>query len=242
MQELVVLPAIDLVAGQAVRLHKGMAGTETAYGDPVEIAAEFARAGATWLHLVDLDAAFGRGSNAEMVERLVRENPGLQVEACGGLRDEAAIERMLAAGAARLNLGTAALENPEWCGQMLAKYGPAIAISIDVKDGKVATRGWVEAGGDLQTVLQRLEDQGAARYVVTDVSKDGTLSGPNLELLEQVCAQTSSPVVASGGISRLEDIAALRQRTAAGIEGVIIGKALYEKRFELAQALEVARG
>lgn len=235
------LPAIDLADGQAVRLHQGVAGTEKSYGDPVEIAAEFAQQGAQWLHLVDLDAAFGRGSNAPLVRRIVRENPALKVEVSGGLRSDEAIEAMLQAGAVRVNLGTAAIENPTWCGVAIARFGGAIAVGLDVKNNRVASRGWEKTGPDVFQVLARLEDQGCARYVVTDVSRDGTLAGPAVELLRDVCAHTSAPVVASGGVASVADLRTLRslgEDACPNLEGVISGKALYEGRFTIAQALE----
>lgn len=236
-----LFPAIDLVEGKAVRLVQGQAGSETTYGDPLQIAADFAAAGATWLHLVDLDAAFGRGSNADLVEKIVTTS-GLKVEVSGGLRDDTSLERMLGAGAARVNVGTAALENPDWCGYIIAAHGEKIAIGLDVKDGQVVGRGWTQPGGTLGEVMARLEAQGCARYVVTDVSRDGTLTGPGIVLLQQVCALTEKPVVASGGVSSLEDIANLRELEDLGVEGAIVGKALYEGRFTLGEALKVARG
>lgn len=236
-----LLPAIDVVNGQAVRLHQGAAGTETAYGDPLELAHGFAQAGAKWIHLVDLDAAFGRGSNAELVERIVAE-VDIQVETSGGLRDDSSLERMLQAGAARVNIGTAAIENPRWCANAIGRWGEQIAVGLDVRGHTLAARGWTSSGGELWDTLARLDEAGCARYVVTDVLRDGTLEGPNLELLSQVCARTSAPIVASGGISSLADIAAVGQLADCGVEGVIVGKALYTQQFTLTQALAVANG
>lgn len=236
-----LLPAIDVVNGQAVRLHQGEAGTETNYGDPLEIAHHFAEGGAQWIHLVDLDAAFGRGSNADLVQRIVEE-VNIKVEASGGLRDDASLGRALDAGAARVNIGTAAIENPTWCDSAIARWGERIAVGLDVRGYTLAARGWTSSGGDLWDVLARLDQAGCARYVVTDVQRDGTLEGPNLELLSEVCAHTDAPVVASGGISSLADIAAVGQLADQGVEGVIVGKALYAGQFTLAQALAAAQG
>ncbi|MHA7284339.1 bifunctional 1-(5-phosphoribosyl)-5-((5-phosphoribosylamino)methylideneamino)imidazole-4-carboxamide isomerase/phosphoribosylanthranilate isomerase PriA [Arthrobacter sp. TMS2-4] len=234
-----LLPAVDVADGQAVRLVQGEAGSETGYGDPVDAARAWQDAGAEWVHLVDLDAAFGRGSNRELLERVVRDLE-IKVELSGGIRNDASLEAALELGATRVNLGTAALEDPEWTERVIARYGDAIAVGLDVRGTTLAARGWTEEGGDLWEVLQRLEDAGCARYVVTDVTKDGTLKGPNLALLRDVLAKTSRPVVASGGISSLDDIAALRDLVPLGLEGAIVGKALYAGAFTLPQALDVA--
>ena len=238
---LTLLPAVDVVDGQAVRLTQGEAGSETGYGDPLAAARAWVEAGAEWIHLVDLDAAFGRGSNAELLERIVGELE-VNVELSGGIRDDETLRRALASGAARVNLGTAALEVPAWTARAIAEHGARIAVGLDVRGTTLAARGWTREGGDLWEVLARLDADGCARYVVTDVTKDGTLRGPNLELLRAVCERTSAPVVASGGVSTLEDIRALRGLVEAGVEGAIVGKALYAGQFTLAEALEVARG
>lgn len=236
-----ILPAVDVVNGQAVRLLKGEAGTETAYGHPLDAARDFAQRGASWLHLVDLDAAFGRGSNAELLQQIVG-SVEMNVELSGGIRDDASLERALAAGATRVNLGTAALEDPQWTARQIATYGEAIAVGLDVRGHTLAARGWTREGGDLFEVLDRLNEAGCARYVVTDVTKDGTLRGPNLELLREVCARTNAPVVASGGVSTLEDLRHLRELAPLGVEGAIVGKALYAGAFTLEEALAVAAG
>src|SRR6476659_4892354 len=209
--ELILLPAVDVAGGKAVRLTQGEAGTETNYGDPVDAALEWARQGAQWIHLVDLDAAFGRGSNAGILRKVIKQVKGVQVELSGGIRDDATLEAALESGAARINLGTAALENPEWAADVIGRYGDVIAVGLDVRGTTLAARGWPRDGGDLWTVLGRLEEAGCSRYVVTDVAKDGMLAGPNLELLLQVADRTDKPVIASGGISSLDDIAALRE-------------------------------
>lgn len=234
-----LLPAVDVADGQAVRLVQGEAGSETRYGSPVDAALAWQRDGAEWIHLVDLDAAFGRGSNAELLAEVV----GLldvAVELSGGIRDDDSLERALATGCRRVNLGTAALENPEWTAQAIARHGDRIAVGLDVRGTTLAARGWTKEGGDLWETLARLDADGCARYVVTDVTKDGTMRGPNLDLLRQVCAATTAPVVASGGISSLADIEALTTLVETGIEGAIVGKALYAGAFTLPQALDIA--
>ncbi|MDR6865441.1 1-(5-phosphoribosyl)-5-[(5-phosphoribosylamino)methylideneamino] imidazole-4-carboxamide isomerase/N-(5'phosphoribosyl)anthranilate isomerase [Microbacterium resistens] len=237
---LILLPAVDVAGGQAVRLTQGEAGSETSYGDPIDAAAEWAEQGAEWIHLVDLDAAFGRGNNTAILRKVIKRFPHVSIELSGGIRDDATLEAALESGASRINLGTAALENPEWAADVIARYGEAIAVGLDVRGTTLAARGWTKEGGDLWTVLDRLEDAGCSRYVVTDVTKDGTLRGPNLDLLREVASRTPKPVVASGGIADLDDIAALRELVPLGVEGAIVGKALYAGAFTLAEALDVA--
>ncbi|MDQ0708287.1 1-(5-phosphoribosyl)-5-[(5-phosphoribosylamino)methylideneamino] imidazole-4-carboxamide isomerase/N-(5'phosphoribosyl)anthranilate isomerase [Arthrobacter woluwensis] len=235
-----LLPAVDVVNGQAVRLVQGEAGSETSYGTPLEAALNWQQNGAEWVHLVDLDAAFDRGDNAEILREVVT-SLDLKVELSGGLRDDASLERALVdLGVARVNLGTAALENPEWTARAIERFGDRIAVGLDVRGTTLAGRGWTKEGGDLWEVLARLEDAGCARYVVTDVTKDGTLQGPNVELLRQMVEKTGKPVVASGGISSLADLEALRALVPLGVEGAIIGKALYSGAFTLPEALDVA--
>ncbi|HKU29080.1 MAG TPA: bifunctional 1-(5-phosphoribosyl)-5-((5-phosphoribosylamino)methylideneamino)imidazole-4-carboxamide isomerase/phosphoribosylanthranilate isomerase PriA [Arthrobacter sp.] len=234
-----LLPAVDIVDGQAVRLLQGEAGSETSYGTPLEAALNWQEAGAEWVHMVDLDAAFGRGNNADLISEVVSQLT-LKVELSGGLRDDESLERALELGVARVNLGTAALENPEWTRRAIARFGDKIAVGLDVRGTTLAGRGWTKEGGDLWEVLARLEDAGCARYVVTDVTKDGTLQGPNVDLLRQMVEKTGKPVVASGGISSLEDLRALRELVPLGVEGAIVGKALYAGAFTLPEALDVA--
>lgn len=237
-----LLPAVDVVDGQAVRLVQGEAGSETGYGDALGAAAAWADGGAEWVHLVDLDAAFGRGSNAALLADVTAAlvARGVRVELSGGIRDDTSLDRALGSGATRVNLGTAALEDPSWTAGALERHGDRIAVGLDVRGHTLAARGWTREGGDLWEVLARLDDAGCSRYVVTDVAKDGTLRGPNLELLREVCARTSARVVASGGVSSLEDIAALRGLVPLGVEGAIVGKALYAGAFTLPEALDVA--
>ncbi|MCH8559590.1 MULTISPECIES: bifunctional 1-(5-phosphoribosyl)-5-((5-phosphoribosylamino)methylideneamino)imidazole-4-carboxamide isomerase/phosphoribosylanthranilate isomerase PriA [unclassified Nesterenkonia] len=234
-----LLPAVDVADGQAVRLVQGEAGSETGYGDPLEAALNWQQQGAEWIHLVDLDAAFGRGDNRDIMARVVKEL-GVKIELSGGIRDDESLDRALELGATRVNLGTAALEDPEWTARAIERHGDAIAVGLDVRGETLAARGWTREGGNIWEVLQRLEDAGCPRYVVTDVTKDGTLRGPNTELLAQVCAKTKKPVVASGGISSLEDVAALAKMVSLGVEGAIMGKALYAGKFEFPEALKVA--
>jgi phosphoribosylanthranilate isomerase len=234
-----LLPAVDVTGGQAVRLVRGEAGSETFYGDPLEAALAWQRAGAQWIHLVDLDAAFGRGSNRELLAKVVGM-VDIRVELSGGIRDDASLGAAMATGCARVNLGTAALEDPDWTRTAIDRYGDRVAVGLDVRGTTLAARGWTRQGGDLWETLARLDADGCARYVVTDVTKDGTLRGPNLDLLREVCARTRRPVVASGGISSLDDLTALRHLVPAGVEGAIVGKALYSGAFTLEQALDVA--
>lgn len=234
-----LLPAVDVVNGQAVRLVQGEAGSETSYGSPLEAGLKWQNDGAEWVHLVDLDAAFGRGSNTELLREMVQALD-IKVELSGGLRDDATLEAALELGVGRVNLGTAALENPEWTAKVIDRFGDKIAVGLDVRGTTLAGRGWTKEGGDIWEVLARLEDAGCARYVVTDVTKDGTLRGPNVELLREMCTRTSKPVVASGGISSLEDLRVLRELVGEGVEGAIVGKALYSGAFTLPQALDVA--
>lgn len=238
--KLELLPAVDVADGKAVRLTQGEAGSETDYGHPVEAALTWIEAGAEWIHLVDLDAAFGRGDNRSIISEVVNAASSVKIELSGGIRDDASLEAALEAGATRVNLGTAALEDPDWTARVVAKYGDFIAVGLDVRGTTLAARGWTREGGDLFEVLARLEDAGCARYVVTDVTKDGTLRGPNLELLKSVIAKTKKPVVASGGISSLDDIRDLRELVGIGLEGAILGKSLYAGKFTLEQALEIA--
>lgn len=232
-----LLPAVDVANGRAVRLVQGEAGSETEYGDPLDAAAEWAKQGAEWIHLVDLDAAFDRGENTDVLRTVIEQVPGVRVELSGGIRDDASLERALASGATRVNLGTAALERPEWTARAIERHGDRVAVGLDVRGTTLAARGWTRPGGDLWQVLDRLDDAGCARYVVTDVTKDGTLRGPNLDLLRQVLRRTDRPVVASGGVAQLDDLRALAALTADGLEGAIVGKALYTGAFTLVEAL-----
>jgi 1-(5-phosphoribosyl)-5-[(5-phosphoribosylamino)methylideneamino] imidazole-4-carboxamide isomerase/N-(5'phosphoribosyl)anthranilate isomerase len=231
-----LLPAVDVVEGQAVRLVQGELGSETSYGTPLEAALQWQSEGAQWLHLVDLDAAFGKGSNRELLAEIVGRLD-IKVELTGGIRDDESLERALSTGCARVNLGTAAIENPDWSAKAIAQYGDKIAVGLDVRGTTLAARGWTQEGGDLFEVLERLERDGCSRYVVTDVTKDGTLTGPNLELLRQVCQATNKPVVASGGVSSLADLRDIAALTGIGVEGAIVGKALYNGEFTLPEAL-----
>jgi phosphoribosyl isomerase A len=241
MREFDLLPAVDVKDGRAVRLVQGELSQESIYGAPLDVALDFQSAGATWLHLVDLDAAFGRSENSMLLAEVVGKLD-IDVELSGGIRDDESLTRALATGCRRVNLGTAALENPEWTARVIAEHGDRIAVGLDVRGQTLAARGWTKEGGDLFETIARLDSDGCARYVVTDVAKDGTLMGPNIELLKSVCSVTKKPVIASGGIATLEDISALAKLQSLGIEGAIVGKALYAGAFTLQQALQVSRG
>ena len=239
MKPLILLPAVDVADGQAVRLVQGELVTETSYGSPLDAALAWQEQGAEWIHLVDLDAAFGKGSNRELLKE-VTAKLDIKVELSGGIRDDESLNNALATGAARINLGTAALEDPEWTAKVIAQHGDKIAIGLDVRGRNLAARGWTKEGGELIETLQRLDKDNAARYVVTDVTKDGTLQGPNTALLREILDYTKKPVIASGGIAQLSDIAELRQLTNIGVEGAIVGKALYAQKFTLKDALRIA--
>lgn len=235
-----LLPAVDVADGQAVRLVQGAAGSETSYGNPLDAALQWQRDGAEWIHLVDLDAAFGRGDNRALLAEVVGR-VDVKVELSGGIRDDASLEAALATGCTRVNLGTAALESPDWVRSAIARHGDKIAVGLDVRGTTLAARGWTQDGGDIWETLERLDADGCARYVVTDVTKDGTLKGPNLDLLREVCARTRKPVVASGGVSSLDDLRAIAALTDLGVEGAIVGKALYAGAFTLPEALAAVR-
>lgn len=236
---LTLLPAVDVSNGTAVRLVKGEAGTETDYGNPVEVAQQFEDGGAEWIHLVDLDAAFGRGTNYPLLKQVTKA-VSIKVELSGGIRDTETLERALDTGAERVNIGTAALENPSWTAEVIAAYGDRIAIGLDVRGTTLAARGWTKEGGDLYEILAQLEEAGCSRYVVTDVNKDGTLQGPNTELLRDIASRTDKPIVASGGVSSLDDLRAIRELVPLGVDSAIVGKALYAGKFTLQEALEAA--
>ena len=236
-----LLPAVDVAGGLAVRLVQGAAGTETSYGEPADAALAWQEAGAQWIHLVDLDAAFGRGSNGEQLADLIARL-SVAVELSGGIRDDKSLAAALATGCRRVVIGTAALEEPEWVAAMIAEHGDRIAVGLDVRGTRLAARGWTTDGGELDDALDRLEAAGCARYVVTDIEKDGMLRGPNLSLLRRVCARTDRPVVASGGVSSLADLRAIAGLVPLGVEGAIVGKALYAGAFTLPEALAVVTG
>jgi phosphoribosylanthranilate isomerase len=241
VSRLQLLPAVDISGGQAVQLVQGVAGSEKRFGDPVEAALRWQQAGSEWIHLVDLDAAFGRGHNRDLLAEIVG-TLDIDVEMSGGIRDDESLDAAMRAGCRRVNIGTAALEQPAWCAEAIASHGDRIAIGLDVRGRTLAARGWTRDGGDLYDVLARLDSEGCARYVVTDVNKDGMLQGPNLDLLRTVCASTDRPVVASGGITELADLEALMGLVPDGVEGAIVGTALYEGRFTLEDALALTGG
>ena len=234
-----LLPAVDIVDGQAVQLEQGVSGSGGQYGDPFEAAKRWQDAGSSWLHLVDLDAAFGRGGNSELIAGMI-ERLDLQVELTGGIRDDASLARALATGCRRVNIGTAAIEKPEWTAEVIGEYGDRIAIALDVRGTRLAGRAWTSEGGDLWEALERLDAAGCTRYVLTDVNKDGMMAGPNVDMLRQVCERTDAPVIASGGVSTLDDLRTLRELVPLGVEGAIVGSALYKGAFTIDEALDVA--
>ena len=240
MTALELLPAVDVSEGRAVQLVQGLAGSERVFGEPVESAQRWQRAGAQWVHLVDLDAAFGRGHNRDLLARVVG-SLDIDVELSGGIRDDESLTSALATGCRRVNIGTAALEDPGWCAKVIAEHGDRVAIGLDVRGTTLAARGWTRDGGDLYDVLARLDGEGCARYVVTDVNKDGMLQGPNLDLLRDVCSRTDAPVVASGGVSTIDDLTAIATLVDDGVEGAIVGTALYTGAFTLEDALAAVR-
>jgi phosphoribosyl isomerase A len=242
-----LLPAVDVADGRAVRLAQGKAGTETAHGSPLDAALGWQADGAEWIHLVDLDAAFGRGSNAELLEAVIDELD-VKVELAGGIRDDASLDWALSTGCSRVILGTAALEDPAWCARAIAAHGDRIAVGLDVRilespngsaQHRLAARGSTRDGGDLWETFAWLDREGCARYIVTDVSKDGMLRGPNVALYRAVTQATRAAVIASGGVSTIEDLIVLAKVAAAcaNLEGSIVGKALYANRFTLPDAL-----
>ncbi len=239
MKKLILLPAVDVKDGQAVRLVRGELANQSNYGAPLDAALDFQSAGAEWIHLVDLDAAFGTGSNHEILADVIKKLD-IKVELSGGIRNEESLKRALDTGCERINLGTAALEDPDWTASVVSRFGERIAVGLDVRGHTLAARGWTKEGGDLFETIERLDRDGCSRYVVTDVNKDGTLQGPNLALLKEVCSATNKPVIASGGVSTLDDVRALRALTEIGIEGSIVGKALYSGAFTLQEALAVS--
>ena len=239
MKKLTLLPAVDVKGGQAVRLVRGQLANQSNYGAPLDAALDFQSAGAEWIHLVDLDAAFGTGSNHEILADVIKKLD-IKVELSGGIRNEDSLKRALDTGCERINLGTAALEDPEWTASVVSRFGERIAVGLDVRGHTLAARGWTKEGGDLFETIERLDRDGCSRYVVTDVNKDGTLQGPNLALLKEVCSATNRPVIASGGVSTLDDLRALRELTEIGVEGSIVGKALYAGSFTLQEALAVS--
>lgn len=239
---LILLPAVDVADGQAVRLTQGKAGTEQQYGSPIDAARAWVNQGAEWIHLVDLDAAFGRGSNAALIAHVVHDvRHQVKVELSGGIRDDASLKAALATGCTRVNLGTAALEDPDWTEKVIRDHGEQIAVGLDVRGTTLAARGWTKEGGDLWETLSRLDAAGCHRYVVTDVAKDGMMHGPNFHLLKEVCEATSKPIIASGGIHRLEDLHKLAEMVPHGIEGAIVGRALYDQAFTLPEALAASQ-
>ena len=234
-------PAVDIVDGRAVRLTQGRADAETVYDlDPVAVARRFADEGAEWLHVVDLDAAFsGEPRNRHLIADIV-EATGVAVQASGGIRSMADLEDSLGYGASRVVIGTMALEEPAFVAAAVAAHGDKVAVGLDAEGTTLKARGWTAESGDLFQALRRFTLMGVQRFVFTDISRDGMLTGPNVERLAEVADATSARVTASGGVSSLQDLEALRGAHPQ-VDAAIVGKALYAGRFTLAEALAVAR-
>jgi 1-(5-phosphoribosyl)-5-[(5-phosphoribosylamino)methylideneamino] imidazole-4-carboxamide isomerase/N-(5'phosphoribosyl)anthranilate isomerase len=238
-KNLELLPAVDVSKGQAVRLSQGDSDTEESFGSPMDAARTWINSGAQWIHLVDLDAAFERGNNGSIIREVVAGCQGVKIQLSGGIVDQQSLDAALATSATRINLATPALADMSWVQKVIAEFGDRIAVGLDVRGSTLIGRGSSKEVGEWLEVLEQLEQAGCARYIVTDVAKDGMLQSPNLELLRQVLEITEKPVVASGGISSLDDISALNQLVPYGLESAILGKALYANRFTLEQALEL---
>lgn len=235
-----LFPAIDLYAGQAVRLYKGDYSQMTVYSkDPLSVARRFQEAGAEYLHMVDLEGAkTGLTPNLELV-RTVTAYSGLRVEIGGGVRSEAVVRQYLDAGVLRVILGTAAITQPGFVGEMVSKYGDRIAVGVDVRDGLVAIRGWTEVSDRrCFDFCRQMENLGVRTIICTDISKDGVLGGANLQLYKELSERLSLDIVASGGVSSLEDIRALRDM---GLYGAILGKALYTGDLDLRRAVALVK-
>ena len=241
MKALEIFPAIDVKDGVAIRLTKGELNNQSKYGDPLEVANEFVKSGVNWIHLVDLDAAFGIGDNSGILASIIK-NINIKIQLSGGIKDEQSLNKALATGCSRINIATSALEQLEWVESVIHKHGDKICVSLDVSGKVLSPRGSNKSGGDLFQVITRLDKVRCARYVLTDVNRDGALNGPNLELLKEVTSFTKTPIVASGGVSSLNDVKSLMQLTNQGVEAVIIGKALYTGAFTLTQALATVKG
>ena len=241
MKALEIFPAIDVKDGVAIRLTKGELNNQSKYGDPLEVANEFVKSGVNWIHLVDLDAAFGIGDNSEILALIIK-NINIKIQLSGGIKDEQSLNKALATGCSRINIATSALEQLDWVESVIHKHGDKVCVSLDVNGKVLSPRGSNKSGEDLFQVITRLDKAGCARYVLTDVNRDGALNGPSLELLKEVTSFTKTPIVASGGVSSLSDVKSLMQLTNQGVEAVIIGKALYTGAFTLTQALATVKG
>ena len=236
-----LFPAIDLIGGCAVRLVKGDYAQKTVYSDnPAEVAKSFAAAGAKYLHVVDLEGAKDGGTpNLETIKNIV-ENGGLLVEVGGGIRSEEVIKKYLDAGVFRVILGTAAVQNPAFLEEMVQKYGEKIAVGVDIKDGMVAIKGWTEVSAEsCFDFYEKLQKIGVRTIICTDISKDGLLSGTNLELYKELSEKFSVDIVASGGVTTLDDVKKLADM---GMYGAILGKALYTGNIDLKAAVELTKG
>jgi phosphoribosylformimino-5-aminoimidazole carboxamide ribotide isomerase len=233
----IVIPAIDVRGGRAVRLRLGDPEHETVYGeDPAEVAARWSAEGASWIHVVDLDAALGSGDNRRAIARILAA-ADVPCQVGGGVRALEDAARRLEAGAARVVMGTEAVRDPAFLSAAMARFGDAVVVALDTDGDEVLIRGWTEGAGLLDHVLPRMAEAGASRFLVTAVGRDGTMSGPDAALYERVVASTDRPVQASGGVRSVEDLQAL---AVTGVDAVVVGTALYEGTLSLAEALEVA--
>jgi phosphoribosylformimino-5-aminoimidazole carboxamide ribotide isomerase len=230
----IIIPAVDIRGGRVVRLVRGDPDQQTEYGDdPAAAAARFEERGARWIHVVDLDAAFGTGSNRELVGAACRA-VGVSVQVGGGLRSLEAVDEVIAAGAARAILGTAAAWDPGFVRVAVDRHGERVAVAVDVQDGRAAVRGWKDIGAPIEQLIPSLENAGTPRFIVTSVGSDGAMSGPDLALYEQVRGLTDLPVIASGGVRNVDDLRALSE---LGVEGAVVGRAVHEGTLPLEEAL-----
>lgn len=240
---MIIFPAIDMRQGRCVRLLQGRAELETVYfEDPVSVAQRWEAEGAAWIHLVDLDGAMSDGAGNRAVAKKIFASLRIPVQFGGGLRTMKDLDEILDAGAARIVVGTAAVKQPEFLAEALQRFGERIVVGIDSRNGQVATHGWNQVGSlEAATFAQTLASSGVRRVVYTDISKDGMLSGPNFEATKRLAAQSQLKVIASGGVASLEDLRLLSGLESDGIEGAIVGKALYERRFTLKEAIEAGQ-
>ena len=231
---MIVIPAIDLRSGRAVRLLRGDPGAETSYADdPVAVAERFQEEGARRLHVVDLDAALGEGDNREVVEAICHA-VAIPVQVGGGMRSLEDIGALIEAGASRAILGTAAAADPTFVSRAVEEFAERVVVAVDVRGGRVMVKGWQEEGPALEEAIPALDEAGTPRYLVTSIARDGTLDGPDLRLYTQVLKLTETPVIASGGVRDADDIWALRD---LGAEAAVTGKALYERTLKLSQVI-----
>jgi len=238
-----IYPAIDILGGKAVRLRQGRKEESTIYGDPVEMAVKWVAKGSAWLHVIDLDGAFeGTPRNLGILREMVKAVPQTKIQIGGGIRSMPVVETLLEAGILRVVLGTAAVQNPDFVRAALECQPDKVAVGIDARDGKAKVSGWTEDSRTTAIELaSRLEDMGATLVVYTDIARDGVLTGPNIEATREMIERTRLTVIAAGGISSISDVRRLAELNLPRLDGVIIGKALYEGRIEIEEAMTHAR-